>query len=234
MRLSLKGKRALYKNELMVLEMLSHGDWSRPVYASISMGTDQLSFLRDHMVLEGLAYRISPTATGRSVDTERLYDNVMHRFRFGNLSQKGIYADADVLHMANTHQIVMGILIDSLLQQGDTQRALEVCQKWQQEMPEANVPYTDAALAMARCFYAAQRSEEGDKIVSSLLRRADEWLSWIATIRPSRRAGSLYSQYSWLQTMQQALAVAVQNERTDIYPKYTKQYEHHILQYPQD
>lgn len=234
MQISLKGKRGLYKNELMVLEMLSHGNWSRPVYASISMGTDQLSFLRDHMVLEGLAYRISPTATGRSVDTERLYDNVMHRFRFGNLSQKGIYADADVLHMANTHQIVMGILIDSLLQQGDTQRALEVCQKWQQEMPEANVPYTDAALAMARCFYAVQRSEEGDKIVSSLLRRADEWLSWIATIRPPRRASSLYSQYSWLQTMQQALAVAVQNERTDICQQYSKHYEHHILQYPQD
>ena len=234
MQISLKDKRGLYKNELMVLEMLSHGNWSRPVYASISMGPDQLSFLRNHMVLEGLAYRISPTATSRSVDTERLYDNVMHRFRYGNLSRKGIYADADVLHMANTHQMVMAILIDSLLQQGDTQRALEVCQKWQQEMPEANVPYTDAALAMARCFYAARQLEQGDKIVSSLLRRADEWLSWIATIRPSRRAGSLYSQYSWLQTMQQALAVAVQNERTDIYQKYSKQYERYIQQYPQD
>ncbi len=234
MQISLKGKRGLYKNELMVLEMLSHGDWSRPVYASISMGADQLSFLRDHMVLEGLAYRISPTATGRSVDTERLYDNVMHRFRYGNLSRKGIYADADVLHMANTHQMVMAILIDSLLQQGDIQRGIEVCRKCQQEMPEENVPYTDAALAMARCYYAARQLEEADKIVSSLLRRADEWLSWIATIRPARRAGSLYSQYSWLQTMQQALAVAVQNDRTDIYQKYSKQYELYIQQYPQD
>jgi hypothetical protein len=234
MQISLKGKRALYKNELMVLEMLSHADWSRPVYASISMGPDQLSFLRDHMVLEGLAYRISPTATGRTVDTERLYDNVMHRFRFGNLSQKGIYADADVLHMANTHQMVMAVLIDSLLQQGDTQRALEVCRKWQQEMPEENVPYTDAALSMARCFYAAQQLEQGDKIVSSLLRRADEWLAWIATISPARRAGSLYSQYSWLQTMQQALAVTMQYNRTDIYQKYSKQYERYIQQYPQD
>ena len=234
MQISLKDKRGLYKNELMVLEMLSHGNWSRPVYASISMGTDQLSFLRDHMVLEGLAYRISPTATSRSVDTERLYDNVMHRFRYGNLSRKGIYADADVLHMANTHQMVMAILIDSLLQQGDTQRALEVCQKWQQEMPEENVPYTDAALAMARCYYAARQLEEADKIVSSLLRRADEWLSWIATIRPARRAGSLYSQYSWLQTMQLALALAARYDRTDIYQKYSKQYELYIQQYPQD
>jgi len=234
MQISLKDKRGLYKNELMVLEMLSHADWSRPVYASISMGADQLSFLRDHMVLEGLAYRISPTATSRSVDTERLYDNVMHRFRYGNLSRKGIYADADVLHMANTHQMVMAILIDSLLQQGDTQRAVKVCRKWQQEMPEENVPYTDAALAMARCYYAARQLEEADKIVSSLLHRADEWLAWIATIRPSRRAGSLYSQYSWLQTMQQALALAARYDRTDIYQKYSKQYELYIQQYPQD
>ena len=234
MQISLKGKRALYKNELMVLEMLSHADWSRPVYASISMGPDQLSFLRDHMVLEGLAYRITPTVSGKSVDTERLYDNVMHRFRFGNLSRKGIYVDADVLHMARTHQMVMAILIDSLMKQGDTGRAVRVCRKWQREMPQENVPYTDAALSMAQCYYAARQQEDGDKIVSSLLRRADEWLAWIATIRPGRRGGSLYSQYTWLQTMQQALAVAVHYDRTDIYQKYSKRYEHHIQQYPQD
>ena len=87
---------------------------------------------------------------------------------------------------------------------------------------------------MARCFYAARQLEEGDKIVNSLLRRADEWLLWIATIRPARRAGSLYSQYSWLQTMQQALALAARYDRTVIYQKYSKQYELYIQQYPQD
>ena len=233
MHISLSGKQAIYKNEMMVLEMLSHARWDRPIYASISMGPDQLSFLRDHMVLEGLAYRISPTATHKQVDTERLYHNVMHRFRFGGLNTRGIYIDEDVKHMANTHQVVMGILIDSLMQQGDTKRALEVCRKWQHEMPVENVPYTDAALSMARCFYQTQRAQEGDKIVSHLLRRSDEWLSWIETIAPSRRSGSLYSQYSWIQTMQQALSIAVQYNRTKIYLQYSKQYEHHLQQYPQ-
>ena len=233
MHISLSGKQTIYKNEMMVLEMLSHARWDRPIYASISMGPDQLSFLRDHMVLEGLAYRISPTATHKQVDTERLYHNVMHRFRFGGLNTRGIYVDEDVKHMANTHQVVMGILIDSLMQQGDTKRALEVCRKWQHEMPVENVPYTDAALSMARCFYQTQRAKEGDKIVSHLLRRSDEWLSWIETIAPSRRSGSLYSQYSWIQTMQQALSIAVQYNRTKIYLQYSKQYEHHLQQYPQ-
>ena len=231
MVISLKGKQALYKNELMVLEILSKADWIRPVYLSISLGSDLLSFLSNHLVLEGLAYRVSPTANGQEVDVERLYHNVMHRFRFGGLSTEGIYVDEDVKHLANTHQLVMGILIDSLLRQGDTHRALNVCQKWQQEMPEANVPYTEAALAMARCFYMTEQQEQGDAIVRSLLRRADEWLTWIGTLHPKRRSGSIYSQYTWLKTMHYALDVTATYERKELYHQYSQQYEQYLNQY---
>jgi hypothetical protein len=223
-----KGKQGLYKNELMVLEMLSHADWSRPVYMSINSGGNYLSFLEDHLVLEGLAYRISPQAKGKQVDVERLYDNIMHRFRYGNLKAQGIYVDEDVKRLTNTHQLIMGILIDSLLQQDDTKLALAVCRKWQQEMPCENVPYTDAALSMARCYYQTNHSKQGDEIVNSLLRRSEEWLSWIETINPSRRLGSQYSQLTWMQTMQQALSIALQFERNEIYNQYIKQYENYI------
>ena len=229
--ISLKGKKGLFKNELMVLDMLLQANWERPVYMSISMGSDILPFLRDHLVLEGLAYRISPTATTQRIDVERLYDNIMHRFRYGGLSTKGIYVDEDVKRMANTHQLIMGVLIDSLLQRGDIKRALNVCHKWQKEMPQENVPYTEYALSMARCYYMARQPEQGDEIVSSLLRRSDEWLSWINTIKLSRRAGSLYNRYTWMQTMEQALVVAEQFERTEFINQYIKQYEHYNKQY---
>ena len=230
--ISLKGKKGLYKNELMVLEMLSQANWERPIYSSISMGTDNLSFLHDHLVLEGLAYRISPEATGLRVDVERLYDNMMHRFRYGGLNAKGLYVDEDVKHMANTHQLLMGTLIDSLLQQNDLKRAMAVCRKWQQEMPSENVPYTEAALSMAKCYYMTGQPEKGDEIICNLLQRSSEWLSWIETIIPSRRSGSLYSQYTWLKILQQALVVAEQYERNEIYHQYIKQYEYHIKQNP--
>ena len=230
MVISLKGKQYLLKNELMVLEMLSNAVWTRPFYMSISMGNN-LSFLRDHLVLEGLAYRISPTADGRQVDVERLYNNIMHRYRYGGLSTKGLYIDEDVKHMGNTHQFIMGVLIDSLLQQGDTQRALKVCHKWQQEMPEENIPYTDSALAMARCYYLNNLSKQGDAIVSNLLRRSVEWLSWIGTIDSSRRAASNYSRSLWQQNLQQALVVAAQYDRTDIYQQYIKHYDRYVPQH---
>ncbi|MBR0265101.1 MAG: DUF2723 domain-containing protein, partial [Prevotella sp.] len=229
--ISLKGKQGLFKNELMVLDMLLQANWERSVYMSISMGSDILPFLRDHLVLEGLAYRISPTATNQRLDVERLYDNIMHRFRYGGLSTKGICVDEDVKRMANTHQLIMGVLIDSLLQRGDLKRAVNVCHKWQKEMPQENVPYTEYALSMARCYYMAHQPEKGDEIVSTLLRRSDEWLSWINTIKISRRAGSLYNRYTWMQTMEQALVVAEQFERNEFIHQYIKQYEGYNKQY---
>ena len=223
MVISLKDKKYLLKNELMVLEMLSNAIWSRPFYVAISMGNN-LSFLHDHLVLEGLAYRISPKATEQQVDVERLYDNIMHRFRYGGLNTPGIYVDEDVKHMANTHQFIMGVLIDSLLQQGDIQRALNVCKKWQQEMPQENLPYTDAALSMARCYYLTSQPKLGDAIVSNLLRRSAEWITWIDTITPSRRNASAYTRYIWLKTMRQTLLVADQFNRTDKFHQYLNQY----------
>jgi hypothetical protein len=231
MALSLKDKKVLYKSDLMVLEMLSKADWSRPVYISVGLGSDYVPFLRDHLVLEGLAYRVSPASAYQQVDVEKLYENIMHRFRFGGLKTKGIYVDEDVRRMADMHQFVMGVLIDSLMNQGDTRRAVAVCRKWQHEMSPENVPYTESALSMARCFYATSQTERGDEIVRSLLRRSDEWLTWIETIVPSRRRGSFHTWYSWAQTMGWALAVAKQFDRTKIYHQYSKQYESHVKQY---
>jgi len=234
MVISLKDVKRLFKSDLMVLEMLSKADWDRPIYMSISMGSSILPFLRDHLVLEGLAYRISPTAEGQRVNVDRLYDNIMHRFRYGGLNKKGIYVDEDVMRMANAHQLVMSVLIDSLIQKGDLERALAVCHKWKQEMPQENVPYLETALSMARCYYLTDQQQQGDEIVFNLLRRSDEWLSWIETIKPTRRNGSLHSFYTWMQNMEQALALAQQFDRTEIFHQYYKPYELHIQQIQQN
>ena len=81
---------------------------------------------------------------------------------------------------------------------------------------------------MARCFYLTHQTEKGDEIVRNLLRRSNEWLSWIDTITPLRRASSIYSQYEWIQIMQEALTVAEQYERTELSNQYINQYEHFI------
>ena len=220
MIISLKNMRGVYKKDLFVLDLLAHTDWKRPIYTSISLGPDEVPYLSDHLVLEGLAYRVVPDSGGTKMDVERMYENVMKRFRYGGLNRKGIFVDEDVMHMARTHQYVMAILIDSLLARGDNQRALAVVGKWQKELPSYNIPYTDAALSMAKCYYENGYTCQGDEIVADLLQRSEEWLRWTESIKPSRKGGSLASVNSWLHTMQQALNVAAQYRRDKLIENY--------------
>jgi hypothetical protein len=198
MRISLKGKRALYKNELMVLEILSHADWSRPVYASISMGPDQLSFLRDYMVLEGLAYRISPTTTSRSVDTERLYDNVMHRFRYGGLSRPGLYLDGTTASMGWRMRRTFAELALQL-SHSDKEKALQVLQRCDRELPAYNLPfnYESGAHYLARAYALLNKAPQAWRHIDAVWHLSSQYLRWILSLPDNRRSGyaRLYQQH---------------------------------------
>ena len=52
MHISLKGKRALYKSELMMLEMLAEANWERPIYIAISVGEDNQLGMANHFIQE--------------------------------------------------------------------------------------------------------------------------------------------------------------------------------------
>ncbi|MDD6669661.1 MAG: DUF2723 domain-containing protein, partial [Bacteroidales bacterium] len=95
MAVSLKGKNALYKNDLMMLEMINNANWTRPLYVATTVGAENFMNLGENFIQEGLVNRITPFATNDSTnfDTDRTYDVVMNRFKFGGLETKGLYID---------------------------------------------------------------------------------------------------------------------------------------------
>ena len=134
MHISLKGKRAVYKNEMMLLEMISHGDWERPLYISTTVGADNYGHLGDNFVQEGLANRITPFNTkksGRIMDSERMYDNMMNKFKYGGLKENpDIYLDETVVRMCYTHRRLFALLVQQLLAEGKQDKAAKAQRHW--------------------------------------------------------------------------------------------------------
>ena len=146
MVISLAGKRALYKNDLMMLEMLAQCNWTRPLYVAATVGSDNYMNLGDNFVQEGLAYRITPFTTNKpgakNFDTEKTYNNVMNRFKFGGLDKKGLYIDETIMRMCYTHRHLFAQLALALIQEGKNDKALKVLRKAEKSIPEYNVPNT--------------------------------------------------------------------------------------------
>ena len=98
-------KRALYKSELMMLEMLANANWERPMYMAITVGRENQLGMDKHFVQEGLASRFTPFETkklGATIDSEKMYDNLMNKFKFGGIDKPGIYIDENVMRMCYT------------------------------------------------------------------------------------------------------------------------------------
>ncbi len=146
MVISLAGKRALYKNDLMMLEMLAQCNWTRPLYVATTVGSDNYMNLGDNFVQEGLAYRITPFTTKapgvKNFDTEKAYNNVMNRYKFGGLEKPGLYLDETVMRMCYTHRHLLAQLAMQLVAEGKNGKALNVLRKSEKVLPAYNVPNT--------------------------------------------------------------------------------------------
>ena len=56
-------RNAIYKNGLLVLDLLAHNNCERPVYFCITAGDDSYFGLQDYFQLDGLAYKLVPFKT---------------------------------------------------------------------------------------------------------------------------------------------------------------------------
>ena len=127
MVISLAGKKALYKNDMMMLEMIANCNWTRPVYVATTVGQDNYMNLGDNFVQEGLANRITPFTTNvpgaKNFDSEKVYNNMMKRFKYGNVAQKGIYLDETVMRMCYNHKRLFAQLALNLLMENKRDKA---------------------------------------------------------------------------------------------------------------
>ncbi|MCB9164489.1 MAG: DUF2723 domain-containing protein [Flavobacteriales bacterium] len=154
-------RQVLLKNNLLLLDMLANNDWERPVYFAVTTGPDSYINLQDHFQLEGLTYRLVPVKTpnrnpnmnGR-VATDIMYDNVMNKFKWGNMDTDGaIYLDENILRMTTNLRLQLSSLAEALITEGRDEEARKVLDLSLEMMPERNVPFTRIMLPTVEAYY---------------------------------------------------------------------------------
>ena len=181
MVISLAGKNALYKGDLMMLEMISQCNWTRPVYVALSVGPENYMNLGDNFIQEGLANRITPFTTNKkgakNFDTEKTYRNMMTRYKYGGLSRPGLYIDETVMRMCYTHRRLFGQLALHLIAEGKADKALKVLQKAAKEIPVYNVPmnYMSGGTDIAKAYALLGQKKEALKCINAIWNDAAQY-----------------------------------------------------------
>ncbi len=196
MVISLKGKNALYKNDLMMLEMIAHCNWTRPIYVALTVGQENYMNLGDNFIQEGLANRISPFTTNapgaKNYDTQKVYNNLMNRYRYGGLSKPGLYIDETVMRMCYTHRRLFGQLALHLIAEGQKAKALKVLQKAEKELPTYNIPmnYMSGGNDIARAYAMLGQKKKALEIINQVWKNASQYEQYYLSEEDIRFQGS--------------------------------------------
>ena len=137
-------ENALYKNELLMLDILANNDWNRPIYFSGgSFGDKDYLWMKDYLQLDGIAYKLVPIKTsldpenplemGR-IDTNKMYE-IVKRWEWGNMGAPHIYHDPETRRNSIAYRTSLSRLANRLIEEGDQKRATEILDLAIENMP---------------------------------------------------------------------------------------------------
>lgn len=213
--ISLKDMRILTKVDMLMLEMLANCNWERPLYMAISVGeVSKLKF--DHyFVQEGLAFRFTPFDYKKwgnvkgdnnyAIDVERLYENVMNRYKYGGLDTPGLYLDETTLRTCYYHRRLFAQLAKELIRQGDNTRARKVLAYAEQAVPAYNVPeiYESGSFDIAKAYAALGEKTKAMPLLKYLTAESEDYINWAFSLGDNRinmvQRDCLYKFWQWNQ-----------------------------------
>ena len=223
MVISLKGKRALYKGDLMMLELIANCNWTRPIYVALTVGEDNYMNLGDNFVQEGLVNRITPFTTNapgaKNFDSKRTYDRMMNKFRFGGLDTPGIYLDETVMRMCWTHRRAFVNLAMNLVNEGEDKKAANVLAYLDKNIPEYNVPvnYQSGSLDEARVYAHLGQKQKAMDMFKKLFNNSYQYAAWYCGLEDFRFVSAQRDALLHFYIMNQILV-----EANDINEKWAK------------
>ena len=191
-------KTAFLKNELMVLEMvktIAAEGWTRPIYYAATVPDDLYVRMDDYFSQEGIVHRIVPyntTMLDQSVNTKVMFDNMMNKYKWGNIQDPKVYQDENMIRMSGHFRMLFSRLAHSLAAEGKPEEAEQALNRSQEVIPHATVPYTSNALGMASAYLAIGNQDKAVEVYTIILKRSVKAMEWFNRLNPEdfKRTGT--------------------------------------------
>ena len=212
--------RAVEKANLMIMDLLATNNWKRPVYFVMTTGLDTYIGLEKYFHLEGLAYHLLPVKAKESdgqigeVNTSVMYDNIMNRFKWGNINKPGVYIDETNSRMVMNMRGMFGRLANALIREGKADSAKRVIDRCFEVFPEAAVGYDFFTVPLIDGYYKIGETAKANAIAAKLAKNATSELSYFFSF-PDKDLKSMDMNMQEAVFTLQRLSVAVRDAKQD-------------------
>ena len=197
MYISLDGKQAVYRQEIMMLELLNNineENWQRPIHFATTITPSLYMNLQDsNFSLNGLTFQVVPgTPLNNGVNLDVAYETMVNKFRWGGLENSpDVYMDETSRRMLSTYRLYFSHLIEALIDAGENEKALAALDKVTSMIPESAVSYGTDGILFARSYYEIGEEEKGEALISEIKNRINANMNWFERLKPADIANSM-------------------------------------------
>lgn len=189
---------ALYKNRIMMLDVLLNNNWKRPIYFTGGSFTDEdYLWMKDYLQLDGMVYKLVPIKTPLDkeasqldmgqIDSDKMFDIVM-KWEWGNGEKTTIYHDVETRKNSISYRSNLARLMEQLVNEGKLDKAKKVIELAMTKMPLNYYAYYSLVEPFAGGYYVVNEKEKARKLLEDLMTKYKENLSYYKTLKPSEQS----------------------------------------------
>ncbi|KOP35808.1 DUF2723 domain-containing protein [Flavobacterium sp. WLB] len=229
MDIDIKGS-ALYKNRLMMLDILANNNWKRPIYFSGGAFDDEdYLWLKDYLQLDGMVYKLVPVRNVPSkdggpmdmgqIDADKMYDIVM-KWDWGNSESEKIYHDPETRRNSITYRTNLSRLVDELIAEGKIDKAKNVINLAMTKMPLDKFGYYSLVEPFAGGYYKVGETAKAHDLLDKLVNKYKENLNYYATLPPTDQTDLAMDIITDIERYRSLLHVMRENKDKAFYEKH--------------
>ncbi|NNF81602.1 MAG: DUF2723 domain-containing protein [Flavobacteriaceae bacterium] len=219
---------ALYKNRLLMLDIIANNNWERPIYfTGGAFGDDDYIWLKDYLQLDGLCYKLVPIKTpvdranpfdmGR-VDTETMYEMVKN-WDWGNSGDPNIYHDVETRKNGITYRGNLARLIEQLLKEEQFEKAEEIADLAMEKMPVDTFEYYTLLEPYIIAFYEVDSVEKARSLFQQVSKKYQEQLVYFSGLSIDNQENLFEEIYIDIERYRGLVDAVIVNDKDDEFIK---------------
>ncbi len=194
--IDIKGS-AIYKNRLMMLDLVANNNWKRPIYFSGgAFDSDDYLWMKEFLQLEGMVYKLVPIRTPLAkdasqmdmggIDSEVMYNKVM-KWDWGNSESNTIYHDPETRRNSITYRMNLSRLINQLIKEGKKEKAKNIIDLAMSKMPVDKFDYYSLVDPFAKSYYEVGEKAKAQQLLTQLIIKYTENLNYYSQLSASEQ-----------------------------------------------
>ena len=232
---------AIYKNRLLMLDIIANNDWKRPIYfTGGSFGDDDYIWMKDYLQLDGMCYKLVPIRTpvdkanpfdmGR-VDSDLMYEKVKN-WDWGNSGSPDIYHDPETRKNSISYRGNLARLIEQLINEDELDKAEEIADIAMTNMPVDYFGYYTLLEPYVSAYYEVGNKEKAERLFKDVAQKYQENLSYYSGLTTTNQGLLFEDIYTDIQRYKGLVDVLITYDpefaksESEVFNSYLKLFSH--------